>query len=192
GPMDAGVVRWAGLPLPRRQRMQAAHRRLIQPVFQDPAASLDPRWTVADIVAEPLRHLGPAAGLSTRVAAVLEEVGLGAGYADRRPHTLSGGQAQRVAIARALAADPKLLLLDEATSALDVLVGGQVIDLLARLQRDRRLAILMITHDLAIARRLCHRVAVMAAGRIVESGAMEDIIARPAHPVTRRMIAASR
>jgi microcin C transport system ATP-binding protein len=192
GPIDAGEVTWAGLPLPPRQRMRAAHRRLIQPVFQDPVASLDPQWTVADTVAEPLRHLGPATGISARVAAVLEEVGLGAAYADRRPHTLSGGQAQRVAIARALAADPALLLLDEATSALDVLVGGQVIDLLARLQRDRGLAILMITHDLAIARRLCHRIVVMADGRIVETGATEAIIANPTNPITRRMVDASR
>jgi ABC-type glutathione transport system ATPase component len=192
GPMDAGTVSWAGLPLPDRGRMRPAHRRLIQPVFQDPVASLDPQWTVADIVAEPLRHLSGGSAHEARVAAVLEEVGLGARFADRRPRTLSGGQAQRVAIARALAADPQLLLLDEATSALDVLVGGQVIDLLARLQRDRGLAILMITHDLAVARRLCHRIVVMAAGRIVESGATEDIIARPAHPVTQRMVAASR
>jgi peptide/nickel transport system ATP-binding protein len=192
GPADAGTVTWRGMPLPARPAMGRDDRRRMQPVFQDPVASLDPQWTVADIVAEPLRHLGQGGDPAARVAAVLEEVGLGAAYAQRRPAALSGGQAQRVAIARALAADPELLLLDEATSALDVLVGGQVLDLLARLQRERGLAILMITHDLAVARRLCHRIAVLDAGRIVESGATEAVIAAPVHPVTQRMVAASR
>jgi peptide/nickel transport system ATP-binding protein len=192
GPADRGIVAWRGTPLPSRPAMRKIDRRLIQAVFQDPVASLDPQWTVADIVAEPLRHLGGSDDVAARVAAVLDEVGLGAAFAGRRPRSLSGGQAQRVAIARALAADPELLLLDEATSALDVLVGGQVLDLLARLQRERGLAILMITHDLAVARRLCHRIAVMDAGRIVETGQTEQVIAAPVHPVTQRMVAASR
>jgi peptide/nickel transport system ATP-binding protein len=192
GPADAGEVSWRGKPLPARLAMARHDRRLMQPVFQDPVAGLDPQWTVADIVAEPLRHLARGGDTAARVAAVLEEVGLGAAYAERRPRELSGGQAQRVAIARALAADPELLLLDEATSALDVLVGGQVLDLLARLQRERGLAILMITHDLAVARRLCHRIAVMDAGQIVETGPTDGVIASPSHPVTRRMVAASR
>jgi peptide/nickel transport system ATP-binding protein len=174
--------------------MTATARKLIQPVFQDPLASLDPRWRVADIVAEPLRHLCPELNKSaraTRVAAVLGEVGLDAEFADRLPATLSGGQAQRVAIARALASDPEMLLLDEATSALDVLVAGRVLELLEALQRSRRLAILFITHDLAVARRLCHRIAVLDQGRIVEEGATEAVIAAPRHPVTRRLVAAS-
>ncbi|MDB5683823.1 MAG: transporter-like protein [Sphingomonas bacterium] len=193
GPADRGIVRWRDAPLPERRAMTTADRRLMQPVFQDPAASLDPRWRVADIVAEPLRHLtGLDAGArAERVVAALAEVELGSGFANRRPAELSGGQAQRVAIARALVAGPELLLLDEATSALDVLVGRQVIDLLARLQRDRNLAILMITHDLAVARRLCHRIAVMDAGRIVEEGETERVIAAPRHPVTQRMVASA-
>jgi len=126
-----------------------------------------------------------------RVAALLEEVGLDPSYASRKPAQLSGGQAQRVAIARALIADPQMLLLDEATSALDVLVAGRVLDLLADLQHRRRLAILLITHDLAVARRLCHRIAVMSEGRIVEEGTASGIIATPRHPATQRLVAAS-
>jgi len=192
GPIDRGTVCWRGRLLPDRKAMRAGERKLIQPVFQDPVASLDPRWRVADIIAEPLRHLAPERDGPARVAALLAEVGLDAAYAQRRPAELSGGQAQRVAIARALAASPEMLLLDEATSALDMLVAGRVIDLLARLQRDRGLAILLITHDLAVARRLCRRIAVMDAGRIVEAGETERIIAAPQHDVTRRMVAASR
>jgi len=192
GPIDAGRVTWAGMPLPPRQRMTRADRRLIQPVFQDPAASLDPRWRVDDIIAEPIRHLAPDADTAARVIALLDEVELGPAYADRHPSELSGGQAQRVAIARALGPGPAMLLLDEATSALDVLVGARVVELLARLQRERGLAILMISHDLAVARRLCHRIAVMDAGRIVEEGETERVIAKPRHPVTHRMVEASR
>jgi len=163
-------------------------------VFQDPVASLDPQWRVRDIVAEPLGHLRPGSTASQQqslVAALLEEVGLSQQFATRKPHELSGGQAQRVAIARALVADPELLLLDEATSALDVLVAGRVLDLLAELQQRRRLAILFISHDLAVARRLCHRIAVMERGRIVEQGPSEGLIAAPRHPATRELVAAS-
>jgi microcin C transport system ATP-binding protein len=194
GPADAGVVRFGDALLPTRKAMRPTERRLIQPVFQDPVASLDPRWTVANIVAEPLRHLRPDlthGDRLERVAAALEAVELGAAYLARRPATLSGGQAQRVALARAIVAEPRLLLLDEATSALDVLVAGRVIDLISRLQRERGLALLFITHDLAIARRLCHRIAVMAEGRIVETGPTEAVLATPKHPVTQRLVAAS-
>jgi ABC-type glutathione transport system ATPase component len=195
GPIDTGIVRWQGKPLPQRHAMKPWHRALIQPVFQDPVASLDPSWRVSDIVAEPLRglrrELSPAA-VADRVAAVLAEVGLGTDMAERKPAGLSGGQAQRVAIARALASDPAMLLLDEATSALDVLVAGTIIDLLARLQSDRGLAILMITHDLAVARRLCHRIVVLDQGRIVEEGPTERMVHDPQHPVTRALVEASR
>lgn len=189
GPQTAGEVRWRGTLFPPRARFGRDLRRLFQPVFQDPVASLDPKWTVADIVAEPLRHLAPETSLD--IVARLEEVGLDPALATRRPAELSGGQAQRVAIARALACDPPLLLLDEATSALDVLVAGKVLDLLGELQHRRRLAILFISHDLAVARRLCHRIAVMDQGRIIEEGATEALIAHPRHPVTQRLVAAS-
>lgn len=195
GQIERGDVDWRGQPLPPRHAMRPSDRAGLQPVFQDPVASLDPLWRVADIVAEPLRRLRPEldrAAVARRVAAVLGEVGLDPAIADRRPGGLSGGQAQRVAIARALGPDPALLLLDEATSALDVLVAGTILDLLAELQRSRGLAVLMITHDLAVARRLCHRIAVMDAGVIIEEGPTERLIAAPCHPVTRKLVAASR
>jgi ABC-type microcin C transport system duplicated ATPase subunit YejF len=195
GPSDAGKVTWKGNEFPERARMMRDDRRLIQPVFQDPVASLDPRWQVADIVAEPLKHLRPEmtkVERVARVAAALIDVELSPDMVERRPAALSGGQAQRVAIARALIAEPQMLLLDEATSALDVLVAAQIVALLQRLQRERGLAILAITHDLALARHLCHRIAVMHAGQIVESGKAEDVITSPAHPVTQRLVLASR
>jgi peptide/nickel transport system ATP-binding protein len=192
GPLDSGEVLWRGRRLPRRSEMTPLDRRPIQPVFQDPVASLDPRWTVERIIAEPLGPLAlSAAQRRDRVAVVLDEVGLDAGFGGRRPSSLSGGQAQRVAIARALVVDPALLLLDEATSALDVLVAGRVLELLETLLHRRGLAMLMITHDLAVARRLCRRIAVMDEGRVVEQGPTEKIIAAPAHPASRRLVAAS-
>ncbi|KRB82813.1 ABC transporter [Sphingomonas sp. Root710] len=195
GPIDCGTVDWRGAPLPPRKAMRPRHRAGMQPVFQDPVASLDPLWKVADIVAEPLRQLRPdldAATIAARVDDVLAEVGLDPALAARRPAGLSGGQAQRVAIARALGPDPALLLLDEATSALDVLVAGTILDLLAELQNQRGLAILMITHDLAVARRLCHRIVVMDGGHIVEEGSTDRLIMSPNHAVTRRLVEASR
>ncbi|WP_299323236.1 ABC transporter ATP-binding protein [Parasphingopyxis sp.] len=194
GPLDTGTVRWRSEPLPERKRMTTHHRRLIQPVFQDPVASLDPQWRVSDIIAEPLKHLRPDLAEWGRAGAVkqlLQEVDLPADFADRFPRELSGGQAQRVAIARALAVEPEMLLLDEATSALDVLVAGRVLDLLEKLQHERDLALLFITHDLAVAKRLCHRIAVMDAGQIIEEGPTEQIITAPAHPITQKLVAAS-
>ncbi len=194
GPCDSGIVRWRGQPLPRRSRMTPAHRRHIQPVFQDPAASLDPHWTVRQSVEEPLRHLFPEwspEARAERAAAALDEVELGATLANRHPAELSGGQAQRVAIARALVSDPGLILLDEATSALDVLVAGRILDLLAKLQASRRLAILAITHDLAVALRLCHRIAVMEAGRIVETGDTVTLLTAPRSEALARLVRAS-
>jgi ABC-type glutathione transport system ATPase component len=191
GPMQSGQVYWRGDVLPPRARRNAAHRRLIQPVFQDPVASLDPRWTVADIIAEPLRWLTPDADIPARITALLAEVDLPADFAERKPAAVSGGQAQRVAIARALAADPDMLLLDEATSALDPLVAQGVTGLFGRLQQSRGLAVLLITHDLALARRVAHRIAVMADGQIVEMQSREALFAAPQHEVTKRLIAMS-
>jgi ABC-type glutathione transport system ATPase component len=190
GPMQAGSVLWQGQPLPARKHRKPEHRRLIQPVFQDPLASLDPRWTVADIIAEPTRWLSGSAR-DGMVERLLTEVGLDATYATRKPASLSGGQAQRVAIARALSANPDMLLLDEATSALDPLVAGGVVGLFDRLQRERGLSLLFITHDLALARRVAHRIAVMEAGRIVECAPREELFANPQAEATKRLIAAS-
>jgi ABC-type glutathione transport system ATPase component len=191
GPMDSGIISWLGDPMPPRNRRNATHRRLIQPVFQDPVASLDPRWTVTDIIAEPLKWLAPDADIQSRVSELLAEVDLPLEFAQRKPAALSGGQAQRVAIARALAAGPDMLLLDEATSALDPLVAGGVTALFARLQKERGLSMLFITHDLALARRVAHRIAVMEDGVIVEMASREGLFADPQAEATKRLIAAS-
>lgn len=191
GPMASGTVRWQGGPLPPRNRRSAEHRRLIQPVFQDPLASLDPRWSVADIILEPVKWLAPEENRNEQAQDLLEEVGLPRDFASRKPASLSGGQAQRVAIARALAANPAMLLLDEATSALDPLVADGVVGLFGRLQRERGLSLLFITHDLALARRAAHRIAVMEAARIVECAPREELFANPQAEATRRLISAS-
>ena len=191
GPMASGLISWQGEALPPRQRRSAEHRRLIQPVFQDPLASLDPRWSVADIITEPLRWLVPEAERDDRAENLLEEVGLPRDFANRTPASLSGGQAQRVAIARALSANPEMLLLDEATSALDPLVADGVVSLFSRLQLERGLSLLFITHDLALARRTAHRIAVMEAGRIVECATREELFTNPQAEATKQLIAAS-
>ena len=164
---------------------------MIQPVFQDPQASLDPLWRVRALIAEPLDYLGCGGDKDNLVSEALAAVELSDDFLDRYPNQLSGGQAQRVAIARALISQPRLLLLDEATSALDVLVAAQILELLKKLQRERKMAMLVITHDLAMARQLCHRIAVLDQGRIVEQGLADSIISQPAHAVTKRLVAAS-
>ncbi len=170
-----------------------ALRRRMQIVFQDPWASLNPRLTVGAAVREGLEihrlARGPEAG--RRVAALLEEVGLPADSAGRYPHEFSGGQRQRVAIARALAVEPDLLICDEPVSALDVSVQAQVLNLLADLQRHRRLAMLFVSHDLAVVRHLAPRVAVMYLGRIVEEGPAEVVLHAPRHPYTQALLSAA-
>ncbi|MEZ5710451.1 MAG: ABC transporter ATP-binding protein [Blastomonas sp.] len=193
GPVDEGEIRLSGHDLgSRRSRDQ---RKAIQPVFQDPMASLDPHWRVADIVSEPLVHLKPALSRWTRpglVEEALQQVELDAGFAERFPASLSGGQAQRVAIARALVVDPQLLVLDEATSALDPLVAAHIIQLLQRLCDEQGLAMLFITHDLALARRLCSRAILIDRGEIVEQGLVREIIDSPQSDLARAMVDASR
>jgi peptide/nickel transport system ATP-binding protein len=166
--------------------------RRIQLVFQNPDESLNPRHTIADILAQPLRLYHRLAGpaLRVRAAALLEEVRLGAHHLDRLPAQLSGGEKQRVAIARALAAEPALLLCDEPTSALDVSVQAAVLALLARLRRERGIAILFVAHDLAVVRAIADRVAVLYQGRLCEIGPAEAVYRRAAHPYTEALLGA--
>jgi oligopeptide transport system ATP-binding protein len=169
-----------------------ARRRRFQMVFQDPYGSLDPRQRVESIVAEPLAihtDLGRA-GRRERARELLAMVGLAPELGRRFPHELSGGQRQRVGIARALAPEPELLVADEPVSSLDMTVRGQILSLLAGLRERLGLALLLISHDLAAVERLADRTAVMYLGRVVESGPTRELLARPRHPYTVRLLSA--
>ncbi len=168
-------------------------RRRMQVVFQDPFSSLNPRLRVRDLLAEPIRNFGLAkspAETAARVGALLDKVRLPREAAQRWPHEFSGGQRPRIAIARALAAEPELIVCDEAVSALDVSVKAQIINLLQDLQRELGLALLFISHDLAVVAHITHRVAVMYLGKIVELGDKRQIFAAPRHPYTQALLSA--
>jgi oligopeptide/dipeptide ABC transporter ATP-binding protein len=169
-----------------------AFRRRAQMVFQDPHASLNPKLTVAQTLAEALsvHDVCPPAEIEDRIAALMARVGLSAEHTARRPSSLSGGQCQRVGIARALAVEPDLIIADESVSALDVSIQAQVLNLLMRLQAEMQLTMLFISHDLGVVRHLCHRVAVMYLGQIVEAGPTEEIFRAPQHPYTQALIEA--
>lgn len=169
-----------------------AFRRRVQPVFQDPYASLDPRWSVAQTVREPLDAygVGTSAGRDQTVAQLLDRVGLSARFAQRRPHELSGGQRQRVGIAAALALEPDLIVADEPVSALDVSVQAQILNLLVELNRDLGIAIMLITHNLAVVEHICDRAIVLYLGRIAEEGPVATLFEDPEHPYTRALMAA--
>ncbi|MFC0266904.1 ABC transporter ATP-binding protein [Kushneria aurantia] len=190
----AGEVWFDGRPmsqmkLAERQRL----RREVQYIFQDPFASLDPRRTIEESIAEPIHTHGLMEGsraIKARVGELLERVGLDADMAGRYPHEFSGGQRQRICIARALASRPRLIIADEALSALDVSVQAQVINLFMDLQREEGLAYLFISHDMAVVEKMSHRVAVLYLGQIIESGSRGDVFERTAHSYTQRLISA--
>ncbi len=188
-----GSVRFGGrevLTLGRGE-MRALRRRM-QIVFQDPYSSLSPRMQIRDILSEPLRLHGMVEkrDIDTRVAGLLEMVGLEPYFMRRYPHEMSGGQRQRIAIARAFAVEPDFIVCDEPVSALDVSVQAQVLTLLQTLQRERGATILFISHDLAVVERVADRIAVMYNGRIVEENEAARLIAAPEHPYTRALLAA--
>jgi oligopeptide transport system ATP-binding protein len=193
-PASGGQVVWRGADLllssPPKLRQQ---RRDLQIVFQDPLASLNPRMTIGDALAEPLKifapHL-PAALRAAQVAHMLERVGLAASMVGRYPHEFSGGQCQRIGIARAMMMRPQLLICDEPVSSLDVSIQGQIVNLLADLQQEFGTAMLFISHNLAVVRHLSHRVLVIYRGRLVEVAPRDALFAAPAHPYTRALLAA--
>jgi ABC-type glutathione transport system ATPase component len=164
-------------------------RRQVQIVFQDPMSSLDPRMRVRDIIAEPLVALGLPGG-EERVVELLDAVGLPASSARRFPHQFSGGQRQRIAIARALSPMPRVVIADEPVSALDVSIRAQILNLLADLVETYKLTLVFVSHDLAVVRHTCDRVAVLNAGEIVETGPVESVWSAPQHPYTSRLLAA--
>jgi len=180
----------AGLYQPTEGRVEFRGRRL-QMIFQDPYASLNPRWRVRKIVAEPLRFATSKHSqteITSRVHRLLTQVGLSPDDAERYPHEFSGGQRQRISIARALAGEPELLLCDEPTSALDVSVQAQILNLMSELQERLGLTYVFISHNLAVVSLVADRVGVMYFGRIVELAAAADLFARPRHPYTRMLL----
>ena len=168
-------------------------RQNVQVIFQDPFSSLNPRMKIGEILAEPMRVHGIIPDKQSRDKRVMELLnicGLSTRFADRYPHEMSGGQRQRVGIARALSVDPQFIVCDEAVSALDVSIQAQVINLLEDLRDEFGLTYLFISHDLSVVRHICHRVAVMYLGQIVEIGSRENIFSRPRHPYTQRLLSA--
>ncbi len=190
---DAGRIRFAGIDITglRGERLREIRPRM-QMVFQDPMAAFNPRATVARIVGDPFRIHALVPGPEQREAIVelLARVGLPPDLADRRPHEISGGQRQRVAIARAIATRPDLIVLDEPVSSLDVSVRARILNLLNRLQEESGVAYLFVSHDLAVVRAVADRVAIMAAGQVVEHGKPDDVFRMPQAEATRALLAA--
>jgi peptide/nickel transport system ATP-binding protein len=186
----AGIIAFEGQTL-SAARAQPALRRRMNMIFQDPYASLNPRWRVRDIVAEPIRTFRLATRrneVQGRVGALLAQVGLTVRDGEKYPHEFSGGQRQRISIARALASEPDFLVCDEPTSALDVSVQAQILNVMGDLQRRLGLTYLFISHNLAVVRHMADRLGVMYLGRIVEQGPAEAIFTAPQHPYTRLLL----
>ncbi len=191
---DAGQVRVDGvIRQPHRaldRALAAGTGRILQMVHQNPLASLDPRFTIGEAIAEPLRinRIGSRADRRREVTRALDRVGLPASLAERKPGEISGGQRQRVVLARALVLSPPILVLDEPTSALDVTVQAQVVDLLIELQRELGLTYLFISHDLSLIRQIADQVSVLEHGRLVETGPVPHVFAAPSAPYTQRLL----
>jgi oligopeptide transport system ATP-binding protein len=189
-----GDIRWQGKALnPHDKVGMKAFRRAVQCIFQDPLDALNPSMTVGDILQEPMLALRPDLGkaaIRQRADELLQAVGLESGMRHRYPHEFSGGQCQRIGIARALSVEPQLILCDEPVSALDVSIQGQIVKLLADLQRDHNLTLLFISHDLSVVRELSDRVLVLYLGRIMEIAGAESLYQNPLHPYTRMLLEA--
>jgi oligopeptide transport system ATP-binding protein len=187
-------VQWKGRESVKgASRDTAQIRRDVQMIFQDPLASLDPRMTIEQIVAEPLKTHQPQLGreeIRVRVRTMLERVGLSNHHLRRYPHEFSGGQCQRVGIARALIGEPQLVICDEPVSALDVSIQAQIVNLLRDLQRELSLSLLFVAHDLAVVKAISQRVLVMYLGRVMEFGDKRDVYREPQHPYTRALLSA--
>jgi ABC-type oligopeptide transport system ATPase subunit len=190
----SGTVRFDGVDLLalRRRELQSVRRRM-QIVFQDPYRSLNPRMQIGQIIAEPIRfhRLAGDTEIEDKVVGLLRMVGLEPYFRHRYPHEMSGGQRQRIAIARALSVEPDFLVADEPVSALDVSVQAQILGLLLELQQRTGIALLLITHDLAVVERIAARTAVMYRGSIVEEGPTDQLLAEPQHWYTRQLLAAA-
>ncbi len=193
-PATSGSVAWIGQPLDASDKEAIKDvRQDMQIVFQDPLASLDPRMTAGDIIAEPLRNFHPDlsnAAIRSKVETQMEQVGLLPTMINRYPHEFSGGQCQRIGIARAMILGPKLVVCDEPVSALDVSIRAQVINLLMDLQKNLNLSMLFISHDLSVVRHISHRVMVLYLGRVMEVGPRAEIYATPRHPYTQALMSA--
>ena len=190
---DGGKILFDGVDItPLSRQQMRPYRQKMQMIFQDPYASLNPRFTVGEMIAEPMKifHMGDAAEREKRVQELLKTVGLKPDHSTRYPHEFSGGQRQRIGIARALALDPEFIVCDEPISALDVSIQAQIINLLEQIREERGISYLFIAHDLTMVRHISHRIGVMYMGSLVELGEADEVFRHPVHPYTKALISA--